>query len=159
MAGPVRIHLDLQERCLMANDCIPIFEPGSRITGHATVALTGKRFCNISADAQAGFGLKGLAADPLAATIKSLISVGAPTAAARALGVAAYDVASGGQVVVLIGKGMVVPVTASNATITAGQEVEIADTTGRVKTLAAGVAVGIALSSCAANADCAILLY
>lgn len=143
----------------MANDCIPIFEPGHRITGHASVALTGKRFCNVTADAQAGFGLKGLVADPMAAGIKGLITLGAPTAAASALGVAAYDVASGGQVTVLIGKGMVVPVTASNATITGGQEVEIADTTGRVKTLASGVAVGRALASCLANADCPILLY
>lgn len=147
----------------MANNCIPIFEtPGGilRITAHATAALTGKRFCAISADAQAGFGLKGLAADPLAAGIAGLISVGAPTAAARGLGVAEMDVASAGEVDVLIcAGGAVIPVTASNATITAGQEVEIADTTGRVKTLASGVAVGRAMASCAANADCSILVY
>lgn len=143
----------------MANDCIPIFEEGDRVTCHATAALTGKRFCDISGDAQAGFGTKGLAGDPLAAGVKGLIQVGAPTAAAKAFGVAAWDVASGGDVTVLRGAKMIVPVTASNATITAGQEVEIADTTGRVKTLAAGVAVGRAVASCAANADCAVSLY
>lgn len=145
----------------MANNCIPVFEVSLlRITAHATAALTGKRFCDISGDAQAGFGLKGLAADPLSAGVAGLISVGAPTAAAKALGIAEMDVASGGEVNVLVSsKGAIVPVTASNATITAGQEVEIADTTGRVKTLASGVAVGRAMASCAANADCPILLY
>jgi hypothetical protein len=143
----------------MANDCIPIFEPGDRVTCHATAALTGKRFCDISGDAQAGFGLKGLVADPLSAGVKGLINVGAPSAAGKGFGVAAWDVASGGDVTVIRGRGMIVPVTASNATITAGQEVEIADTTGRVKTLAAGVAVGRAVASCLANADVAISLY
>jgi hypothetical protein len=143
----------------MANDCIPIFRPGGEVTVHAAVALTGKRFCQISADAQAGFGDKGLAADPLAAGIAGDIVVGAPTAAVKGFGVMAYDVASGQKGTCIRGKGFIVPVTASNATITAGQEVEIADTTGRVKTLAAGVAVGQAVASCAANGDCAVALY
>lgn len=143
----------------MANDCIPIFEEGDRITCHASAALTGKRFCDISGDAQAGFGLKGLAADPLAAGVQGLISVGAPSAAGKGFGVVAWDVASGGEVTVIRGRGMIVPVTASAAAITAGQEVEIADTTGRVKTLASGVPVGRAVSSCASGADCAISLY
>lgn len=142
----------------MANDCIPIFEPGSRVTVHASAALTGKRFCAISADAQAGFGTKGLAADPLAAGIASDVVVGAPTAAVKGFGVLAYDVASGKKGVALRAP-MIVPVTASNAAITANDEVEIADTTGRVKTLASGVAVGRAVASCAANGDCAVALY
>lgn len=142
-----------------SNQCIPLDEPGHRLTVHASAALTGKRFCAISGAAQAGYGLQGLAADPIAAGIKSLPVAGAPTAAVRALGVAEHDIASGSQGVVLIGKGYVVPVTASNATITGGVEVEIADTTGRVKTLASGIAVGLAMDSCAANADCPILLY
>lgn len=143
----------------MANECIPYFEPADRVTCHATAALTGKRFCDISGDVQAGGGLKGLAGDPLAAGVASLIQVGAPTAAVRAFGVAYRDTASGGEVEVIRGKGWIVPVTASNATITAGVEVEIADTTGRVKTLATGVAVGKAVSSCAANGDVLVALY
>jgi hypothetical protein len=132
-------------------------EPAPR-RGQGSAALTGKRFCAISADAEAGYGLKGLAADPLVGS--SRIIVGAPTAAVKNLGVCEKDVASGGEVNVLIGgRGAIIPITASNATITAGQEVEVADTTGRVKTLASGVAVGMAMASCAANADVAILLY
>lgn len=142
----------------MANECIPYMEPGSRVTCHAAAALTGKRFCTITADSQAGYGLKGLAADPLSAGIASLPVVGAAVAAARNFGVVDRDTASGGECVVYR-KGFIVPVTASNATITAGQEVEVADTTGRVKTLASGVAVGMAMSSCAANADVLISLY
>lgn len=143
----------------MANDCIPYLEDGRRITCHASAALTGKRFCAISGDAQAGFGLKGLAADPLSAGVAGLIVVGAPTAAVKAFGVAAWDVASGGEVTVFRGHDMIVPITASNAAITANDEVEIADTTGRVKTLASGVAVGRAVASCLANADALIALY
>lgn len=142
-----------------SNQCIPLNEPGHRITVHASVALTGKRFCDITAAAQAGYGLQGLVADPLSAGVKSLPVAGAPTAAARNFGVAEHDIASGAQGVVLTGKGLIVPVTASNAAITGGQEVEVADTTGRVKTLASGIAVGKAMDSCLANADCPIFLY
>jgi hypothetical protein len=142
----------------MANDCIPIFEPGDRVTVHANVALTGKRFCDIVADAQAGFGLKGLAPDPLAANIGSDIVCGLPTAAGKGFGVVAWDVAAGGKVTVLRGAKMIVPIK-SNGAITAGQEVEIATTAGDVKTLVSGVPVGRAVASCSSGADCAISLY
>ncbi len=142
----------------MANDCTPIFEPGHRVTGHASVAVTGKCFCAITADSQAGFGLSGLTPDPLpVGPIGGDIVVGAPTAAAKGFGVAAYDAPAGGKVTIL--RSGIVPVTASAAAITAGQEVEIADTTGHVKTLASGVAVGRAVASCLASADCPIALY
>lgn len=142
----------------MANDCIPIFEPGDRLTVHANVALTGKRFCDVVADAQSGFGLKGLAADPLAAGIAGNIVAGLCAAAGKALGVVAWDAAIGTKVTVLTAPGMIVPVK-SNGAITAGQEVEIATTAGDVKTLASGIAVGRAMASCSSGADCAIELY
>lgn len=141
----------------MANQCIPYMEPGNRVTCHAAAAITGKCFVEITADAQAGYGLKGLAGDPLAAGVASLPVVGAAVAAARNFGVAERDAPSGGEVEVF--RKMIVPVTASNAAITAGQEVEVADTAGHVKTLSAGVAVGKAMSSCAANGDCLVALY
>jgi hypothetical protein len=93
----------------MANECIPLFERSLlRVAAKASAGLTGKRFCAISADAEAGYGIKGLAADPLVGS--SRIIVGAPTAAVKNLGVCEKDVASGGEVNVLIGgRGAIVP--------------------------------------------------
>ena len=63
----------------------------------------------------------------------------------RALGVAAYDVASGARVPVIVGPGHVVPVTCG-AAVTAGSEVE-ANASGQAITKSAGVALGLALST------------
>ena len=67
------------------------------------------------------------------------------TAGAKALGVAAYDVASGARGPVIVGPGHVVPVTCG-AAVTAGSEVE-ANASGQAITKSAGVALGLALST------------
>ncbi|MBF6328739.1 capsid cement protein [Nocardia transvalensis] len=118
----------------MANECRPLFRPGKDITALTTANVTGKTFVDISAAPDATTGI---------------LKVATAVAGARALGVAAFDAASGNTVAVL--RGGVVEVTAG-AAITAGAEVEV-NASGRAITLASGKAVGKACSSAAANGD------
>ena len=127
----------------MANECIPLHEVGP-LTCVTTAAVTGKRFVGVSG-----------AANP---TTGVLTGVAHATAAAKALGVAVRDTASGGRVAVELRPGTIVPVTCS-AAITAGAEVEVA-TGGKAVTKSAGVAVGQALSTTgAADTDVFVKLY
>lgn len=126
----------------MANECIPLYQPGKHITAAVATAVTGKTFVDIS----------GATLNPATG---ALISVAPATAAGKVLGVAAFDAAVGAQVSV-IGTG-VVPVTAG-AAITAGAEVEVG-TGGKAITLASGKAVGRALTTAANNADVYVGLY
>lgn len=141
---------------LLANDCIPIYEPGKTITGHANAGLTGKRFVKVVADAQgAGNLMSGLDDDALGGNI---VVGPITTQGERALGVANRDMASGGKVGVLCGG--VVPVTAA-AGINAWQEVMV-NADGRVVPFAVGAAryaVGVALADTANAADCPVYLY
>lgn len=124
----------------MANEAIPFYEPGRRLTAQATANVTGKRFVNISANRQADGSL----------------SVAHATAAGSVFGVAAYDAASGSKVGVLRGSGFVVPVTASG-TIAAGARVEVGSN-GQAVTLASGIAVGIAVTGATNGNDAQIAL-
>lgn len=124
----------------MANECTPLFRPGRDVTVLATTAVTGKTFVGVTADPDASSGL---------------IKAGTATAAAKAFGVAAYDVASGKAVPVI--RGGIVPVTAGGA-ITAGSEVEVG-ASGRAVVLASGKAVGYAVKGAANGADALIALY
>ena len=126
----------------MANECIPLYQPGEHITAAVATAVTGKTFVDIS----------GATLNPATG---ALISVAPATAAGKVLGVAAFDAAVGAQVLA-IGEG-VVPVTAG-AAITAGAEVEVG-TGGKAITLASGKAVGRALTTAANNADVYVRLY
>ncbi|MEU4367543.1 DUF2190 family protein [Micromonospora chersina] len=108
----------------MANECIPFYEPGRRITCHATAAVTGCRFVGISGNRQAD----------------GSISVAHATAAGKAFGVSAYDAALGEKVGVLRGSGFIVPVLAA-ANLTAGQRVEVG-ANGQAVVLAAGISAG-----------------
>ena len=126
----------------MANECIPLYQPGEHITAAVATAVTGKTFVDIS----------GQTLNPATG---ALISVAPATAAGKVLGVAAFDAAVGAQVLA-IGEG-VVPVTAG-AAITAGAEVEVG-TGGKAITLASGKAVGRALTTAANNADVYVRLY
>ena len=126
----------------MANECIPLYQPGKHITAAVATAVTGKTFVDIS----------GATLNPATG---ALISVAPATAAGKVLGVAAFDAAVGAQVPV-IGEG-VVPVTAG-AAITAGAEVEVG-TGGKAITLASGKSVGRALTTAANNADVYVRLY
>lgn len=125
----------------MANECLPYYEPGRRVTGHATAAVTGKRFVMISANRQSD----------------GSISVSHATAAGKVFGVSAYDAASGEKVGVLRGAGFIVPVTAGG-TIAAGAEVEVG-TNGQAVTIASGKAVGQAVTGATNGNDAQIALY
>lgn len=124
----------------VANECIPYYEPGGRITAKAEAALTGKRFVDIS--------------DPL--STDGNIVVSPATAKGMALGVASHDAAEKGRVTVLVGN-FVVPVTASG-TIEAGEEVQVA-TGGKAVKFSDGRAVGRALAKATDGTDCKVLLY
>lgn len=131
------------------NECIPFIDgPVTQLTGLATAAITGKRMVAISANRESG---PGLAADGSTGVNYKIAHAGA---GAKALGVAAYDIANGARGPVIV-EG-VVPVTASGS-IAAGAQVEVA-ATGKVATLASGKAVGIALTGAADGDDAEILL-
>ena len=127
----------------MANECIPLYQPGKHLTATvAGAAVTGKTFVDIS----------GATLNPATG---ALISVATATAAGKILGVAAFDAGLAARLSV-IGEG-VVPVTAG-AAITAGAEVEVG-ASGKAITLASGKAVGRALTTAANNADVYVRLY
>jgi len=137
----------------MANECIPVYEPGSVLTCHAAAALTGKRFCRVSAEPQ-GPLVTGLDTDADGGNI----IVNVPVLNGQILGVVNRDVAIGGKVGVITQPGIIVPVTCS-AAVAAGQEVSV-DADGRIKPAAAGQhVVGMAVAGAAGGADAAIKLY
>lgn len=123
------------------NECIPYKEPGANVTGQATAAVTGKRFLAISGDL----------------TDDGSLRVAPAAAAARAVGVAAYDAAVGAKVGVIRGSKMVVPVTAAGA-IAAGAEVEVG-AAGQAVTHAAGVALGYVETAATTGQDARVVLY
>lgn len=132
-----------------ANEALRFKKPGEDLTGKATAAVTGKRFLGISAN-RTGGGAGGLSTD-----LANVYSVAHATAAGVVIGVSAHDAASGSLVGVL--SGGIVPVTAG-ATITAGQRIEVG-TNGQAIPLAAGIAVGVAMTGAASGADAEIKLF
>lgn len=132
----------------MFNECIPYYEPGQRITGHATDDIVGKTFVDISADIQSGPGLSATAEG-------GNIRIATADEEGPALGVASHDTAEGGKVTVILGG--VVPVTAG-ASIDAGEEVEVGDD-GEAVPFDEGRIVGRALADAASGEDAMILLY
>lgn len=135
---------------MTANECVPKYEPGARVTGHCEAAVIGKRFVDIS-DPKQGGGLTAL--DSTASGGNVVISPA--TAGGTKCGVASHDQAIGKKVT-FIADG-VVPVNC-DGNVTAGQEVEVG-TAGKAKTLGTGRAVGRAWSSAASGADALIKLY
>lgn len=124
----------------VANECIPYYEPGGRLTAKCEAAVTGKRFVDIS--------------DPL--STDGNIVVSPATAKGMALGVASHDAAEKARVTVLVGN-FVVPVTASG-TIEPGEEVQVA-TGGKAVKFSDGLKVGRALAKATDGTDCKVLLY
>lgn len=124
----------------LANECIPFYESGDRVTGRASADITGKTLVKIS-------GARGS---------DGSLAIAPATAAAKAFGVAAHDCASG-DVVTVIRDG-IVPITATNATISAYGEVEVA-TGGKVVAKSSGIAIGYVVTDCAANGDAQVALY
>lgn len=112
----------------MANECKPLFRPGDEITVLTTGAVTGSTFVDVSATRDATTGL---------------IKVATASAAAKALGVATADIASGATGSI-ISEGYVF--VFARAAITAGAEVEVGGT-GGVITLASGKSVGKAVET------------
>ena len=145
-----------------ANEAIPFYEPGGRLTAHAAVAITGKRFVSLvspgrqfvppptgTAQLSRSAGLSGEASG-------NNYKAGVPAAAAWCWGVASHDAAAGSKVTILCDPGMVVPVTAG-AALTAGTEVQT-DATGSAIPLAAGVPLGRVMADCPIGLDAEIKL-
>lgn len=123
---------------MAVNPCVPFWDEGNTFTGHASAAITGKRFVSIS-----GARVDG---NP-----RVNHAVGAATR--RAVGVSGYDAASGAKVTVYAGPGIVVPVTTSEA-ITAGDLLYSAANGTAVKTQPTNApALAIALDDAADATD------
>lgn len=139
---------------MATTECIPYYEPGERFTGHATAAVTGKRFLGVSGNIQSGPGLN-------TGTAGGNISVAHAAAAAAIIGVSGYDAALGDKVPVLGSPGMVLPVTAEVA-IAAGAEVQVGAAGQAVpfgNGAVNGIKVGICLTAATAGSDAMIKLY
>ena len=128
---------------MATNPAVPFWDEGNTFTGHASTAVTGKRFVSIS-----GARVDG----------NPRVAHAAGSATVRAVGVAAYDAASGAKVTVYSGPGIVMPVTAAGA-ITAGQDV-YSDAQGRATaTQPTGARpAGVALDDAADGTDAVIKL-
>lgn len=108
---------------------LPLFRPGQTVSFNVTAPVTGGQLVQVGA------------------TDRSVAP--AVAASTSVVGVAGHDAAIGDKVTVEVGKP-VHELTASGA-VTRGQRVETA-ANGRVRTLAAGSAYGIALTSAADGA-------
>lgn len=118
-----------------------VYDPGKDITAEATAAVTARRFLAVSGNRTAGGNM----------------AVALAAAGGRTCGVAGNAAAAGGLVRVVRGNSRVVRVTASGA-IAANAEVQVG-ANGTATTLAAGIAVGYALTGAADAADAEISLY
>lgn len=136
----------------MANECTPFYTDADRVTASPSAAVTGCRFVSVS-------GARVSTAGPVLNLIQIAL---AAAGVGHPFGVASRDAAVGVPVTVIRGKGEIVPVQATNATISANAEVEIAGTgagAGMVQTKSTGVAVGYAVTDCAANGLAQVSLY
>jgi hypothetical protein len=130
-------------------ECTPFYEPGRAITATADAALTGCRFCAITANRESGPGLSSTGEG-------SNYVVGKPTTKSRVFGVLAFDVASGDKVTVWTG-GYIVPVYTAGA-IARFDEVQI-NGEGEVVTRSDGIAVGVAMTAAANDTYAEIMIY
>jgi hypothetical protein len=113
----------------MAKSYLPLFRPGDTVTFGVTAAVTAGQVVEV--------GSADMSVAPAAA------------ASAKVVGVAGHDAAVGDKATVEVGKP-IHELIASGA-ITRGQRLEAA-AAGKVRTLAAGVAVYLALTSAADGA-------
>jgi hypothetical protein len=125
-----------------SNECIPLYEPGKRITIVADGTVSGRRCVKVNASKTPGV-FPG-------ANLHVIQAV----AGDRPDGVALWDLAST-ETGVMIRDG-VVPIDAG-ASVTAGQEVQV-DATGRVITLAAGKSIGKAWNDATVGNPCYVAL-
>jgi hypothetical protein len=123
------------------NECIPLYEPGKRITIIADGGINGRRAVKVNASKGQTFP---------GANLHVIQAV----AGDRPDGIALWDLLTN-EVGGMIRDG-VVPVDAG-ATVTAGQEVQV-DATGRVITLAAGKSIGKAWTDATVGNPCYVAL-
>lgn len=125
------------------NGILPLFDDADHVTGAVATgqSVNGGRFVAPSGGFQSGPALT--ASSP--ANDGGNLQVAQCGAAAKALGVAAYDAPNPGDKVHIYTGRFIVPMTAGG-NITAGQEVE-SDANGKPVTLASGRPNGIAVSS------------
>lgn len=168
----------------MLNECIPTKFPAQSVTIQATGAITGKRFCKISA-ARIGGGLTGGTSQVTTSfpgsganllstdVVDAYQAITCSVAGEAALGVAAWDLpAASGDLSIgkayKFGTGIILPITCG-ANITAGQQV-MTDAQGRAipwvsptatngAALPVAIPLGYAVDSAASGADCEIALY
>ena len=139
----------------MANEAIPFYEDGTRITANAASAVTGKRLVKVSGDIQ-GTGSPGLTTSTLGGNIQ--VAPCNASATQTALGVASHDAALNSKVTVLLPGAGVLPVVADGA-ISAGGLVEVG-TAGKVKASAGtNKVVGKVLADAADGEDAMVLLF
>jgi hypothetical protein len=129
----------------VANESIPIYQPGEAVTGHCQAAVTGKRFLKLAADKQPG--ADAAVSDAVAG---GNIVVAMCVAGDKCFGVADRDRAINEKVGVL-GPGHITPVRAG-AAVTAGQRVQ-SDASGQAIPLAAGADNGVAINSASTGED------
>lgn len=130
---------------MATNPAVPFWDEGNTFTGHASAAVTGKRFVSISGPRVDGNPRVAHAAQG--------------TNGKRAVGVAAYDAPSGGKVTVYSGPGIVMPVTAAGA-ISAGDDV-YSDANGKATATSPGAGArpsGTALDDAADGTDAVVKL-
>lgn len=134
------------------NLCTPYYEPSSRITGRATVAVTGKRF--VALTAKKDLGSRELDTGATGGNIK----IG-PAAAndVRVFGVAETDAAVGKTTTVLRGK-FTLPITAGVA-LAYGDLICVGALGKAVKPAAAERVLGMSLSDAAVDQDAIIALF
>jgi hypothetical protein len=146
-----------------ANECIPYKTLADTFTARCSATVTGKRFVKVSGNRTGGGGGGaegsttvgvGLSTDP-----ENVYKVAQCVAKDKAVGVSAWDGASGAEIkVYACAHGNIIPITAG-AAIAAGAEVE-SDAEGRAITLAAGKALGYCMTAVAeAGKDAEILFY
>ena len=90
----------------MAGDCVPLFEPGHRITCIAAASPVGGRTF-VVVDVSAGNRWPGVAVQDTKSPNIPVVTAGADV---EVFGVAAFDVAKGQTVTVIRGNGMILPV-------------------------------------------------
>lgn len=118
-----------------------VYDPGADVTAQATTPAVAQRFVAISGPRTAGGN----------------VAVAPAAAAGRVFGVAATDAAVGQLVRVVRGASRVVRVTATGA-IAANAEVQVG-ANGTATTLAAGKAVGYAITAAIDSGEAQISLY
>lgn len=140
---------------MLNNVCHPMFKGGDPITGHTSAAVVGKTFADISGPIQSGPNITTVALST--AFDGGNLVVATCAAKGKPIGVFAYDRAINEPVTILYSAGGVLPLTAGEA-ITAGEEVEVGPAGKPIK-LAAGKAVGKAVTTAANGEDVFVRLY